>query len=79
MMGGANSRNNNYVWFAVTAILVVGIVLLNAVERIGASTSIGSSVVPGIRPEPVNPIYQISILGERNSGTRWLYEYVPVV
>ena len=30
----------------------------------------------GHHPRYTNPIRQITILGERNSGTRWTFEYV---
>jgi hypothetical protein len=69
-------RRNNFMWLVGTVVLVIGIALFNSYERIAFTIKGRMSSVDGLRPRrpKPKPIYQISILGERNSGTRWLYE-----
>lgn len=74
ILGGFGDRRTNYAWFGLTVMLSAGIVLFNSDERLAFSVHNTDSVASGLNGEKPNPIYQISILGERNSGTRWLYE-----
>lgn len=68
-------------WYALAALALVAIVALNR-ERVFMSNyeeqqkGVVDAVVgePGsLHPSKPQPIKQISILGERNSGTRWTY------
>lgn len=78
------NRRQKMGWYAVTAMAVVAIVLFNSDERIvgldstgGASPMIAvedSGAVDRRSHNQPKPIEWIAILGERNSGTRWLYE-----
>mmetsp|Transcript_8712 Transcript_8712/g.13440 ORF Transcript_8712/g.13440 Transcript_8712/m.13440 type:complete len:326 (+) Transcript_8712:181-1158(+) len=72
-----------FAWYAVTAVAVIAIVLLNSDERIvqmepslNANLQDNSGSVGRLTPNKSKPIKMISILGERNSGTRWLYAHV---
>jgi hypothetical protein len=55
--------------------LVVACFLTAAVYLLGREPKLPETRVA---KATVQPIRQISILGERNSGTRWTYEYVRV-
>jgi hypothetical protein len=59
----------------ILAISLAAFVILLLSRSQDASFEIDTEVE---REETVHPkIRQISILGERNSGTRWTFEYVP--
>eukprot|EP00548_Thalassiothrix_antarctica_P000367 CAMPEP_0194130486 /NCGR_PEP_ID=MMETSP0152-20130528/1525_1 /TAXON_ID=1049557 /ORGANISM="Thalassiothrix antarctica, Strain L6-D1" /LENGTH=318 /DNA_ID=CAMNT_0038825025 /DNA_START=27 /DNA_END=983 /DNA_ORIENTATION=+ len=75
------SNNNNttggtwrpkLVWYAVTAVALIAIVLLNSDERIVQN----AEIISKNEGRTKKSIKMISILGERNSGTRWLYAHV---
>jgi hypothetical protein len=80
------SRRQKLAWYAVTAMIVIAIVMMNSDERIvgldSTPSTQGAGNVPDtmvgsvgrMTPNQPKPIEWIAILGERNSGTRWLYE-----
>ena len=74
----ASSRR--VIWYALAALALVAIVALNrellfmsnyAEQQNGAEDSTADE--PEMSHSKPKPIKQISILGERNSGTRWTY------
>ena len=74
-------RTQSIVWYALTALAIFAIISINTDKKIvGGSTDDGAvsmehGLVGDMTPKKPKPIQQISILGERNSGTRWLYMY----
>mmetsp|Transcript_19592 Transcript_19592/g.29763 ORF Transcript_19592/g.29763 Transcript_19592/m.29763 type:complete len:326 (+) Transcript_19592:99-1076(+) len=79
----SSANRLKFAWYALTAVAVFAIILLNSDTRIvqmepkldsGLYDSSGS--VGRLIPNLSKPIKMISILGERNSGTRWLYAHV---
>jgi len=75
------NRRQKYAWYAITLIAVISIALLNDDRAIVSlpdpapeTNDIAMGSVGRMTPKQPKPIQQISILGERNSGTRWLYE-----
>lgn len=82
-VGNDSGNRLKFAWYAVTAVAVFAIVLLNSDERIVQtvepeldSSLRDSGSVGRLTPKNPKPIKMISILGERNSGTRWLYAHV---
>jgi len=76
------SRRQRLAWYAVTMVSVIAIVLLNSDERIvqmepGTNTKMRTEESIGrMAPNKPKEIKMISVLGERNSGTRWLYDHM---
>jgi hypothetical protein len=63
----SNANNHNPFRYVVAAFfLTTAVFLLGRRPNLPAETRVAKAAV--------NPIRQISILGERNSGTRWTYE-----
>jgi hypothetical protein len=83
-----SNRRQKFAWYGVTAVAVIAIVLLNSDRKIVTNNvseleglnqevdTVQSSSIGRLNPLQPKPIEWISVLGERNSGTRWLYEYV---
>ena len=65
---GTSSRQ----WLAAIAIVAFVMVVLSRTQNI--DDLVEHSAETSVKEEHQNPIRQISILGERNSGTRWTYE-----
>lgn len=64
-----HAHNHNPFRYVVAAFfLTTAVFLLGRRPNLPAESRVAKAAV--------NPIRQISILGERNSGTRWTYEYV---
>lgn len=65
-------------WYSLTAMSLVALVALSRERRFmakyrDAQSSVVDANVPGAsKPQPIR---QISIIGERNSGTRWTFRY----
>jgi hypothetical protein len=74
-------RTQSIVWYALTALAIFAIISINTDKKIvdgsteGENVSMEHGLVDDMTPKTPKPIQQISILGERNSGTRWLYRY----
>jgi hypothetical protein len=74
------NRRYKFAWYAVTVVCVVAVVLLNSDRSIVIDNSVQlqqqqeEGSVGRLTPNQPKPIQWISVLGERNSGTRWLYE-----
>ena len=75
-------RTRSLVWYAMAGLSVIAILLMNNDETIVDTNSpvegeivMEHGMVGVMTPNTPKPIQQISILGERNSGTRWLYRY----
>jgi hypothetical protein len=63
----SNANHHNPFRYVVAAFfLTTAVFLLGRRPNLPAETRVAKAAV--------NPIRQISILGERNSGTRWTYE-----
>lgn len=79
--GKSPRRARSFIWYALTVLAVVAIIFLNADKKIVDDASVveaeeihmDQGMVGAMTPKKPKPIQQISILGERNSGTRWLY------
>ena len=78
-----NNRRQKLAWYAVTTMAVIAIVLLNSnrsivkldeMETNNSDSVLVEGSVGRMTPMQPKPIEWISVLGERNSGTRWLYE-----
>lgn len=73
------NRRQKYAWYGITLFAVIAIVVINSDKRIVGLNTLETNVdeegsVGRMTPNQPKPIEWISILGERNSGTRWLYE-----
>jgi hypothetical protein len=80
--GKSKQRARSFVWYALTVLAVVAIIFVNAGKKVINDAPIvereekiimDQGMVGAMTPKKPKPIQQISILGERNSGTRWLY------
>ena len=81
-----SNRRQKFAWYGLTAMAVIAIVLLNSDRKIVTNNvedlegvnqgtdTVQSSTMGLLNPMQPKPIEWISVLGERNSGTRWLYE-----
>jgi hypothetical protein len=81
-----SNRRQKFAWYGLTAMAVIAIVLLNSDRKIVTNNvedlegvtqgtdTVQSSTMGILNPMQPKPIEWISVLGERNSGTRWLYE-----
>ena len=85
-----NGRRQRLLWIGLTGLAVIAIVMVNSdrsiavIEKLetnantntmdGMTTAITEGSVGRMTPMQPKPIEWISVLGERNSGTRWLYE-----
>ena len=78
-----NNRRQKLAWYGLTMVAVIAIVLLNSdrnivkldqVETNNSDAALVEGSVGRMTPMQPKPIEWISVLGERNSGTRWLYE-----
>jgi hypothetical protein len=75
----ASSRK--VIWYALAALALVAIVALNREllfmsnysEEQNGVVDATTDEAGDLSPSKPKPIKQISILGERNSGTRWTY------
>jgi hypothetical protein len=76
--GMQRSSSRKVTWYALAALALVALVALNRERRFMTRYSkqqigvIDDTIGQGT-PDKPRPIRQISILGERNSGTRWTY------
>lgn len=78
-----NIRRQKLAWYGLTMMAVIAIVLLNSdrnivkldqMETDNSDAALVEGSVGRMTPMQPKPIEWISVLGERNSGTRWLYE-----
>ena len=78
-----NIRRQKLAWYGLTMMAVIAIVLLNSdrnivkldqLETDNSDAALVEGSVGRMTPMQPKPIEWISVLGERNSGTRWLYE-----
>jgi hypothetical protein len=78
-----NGRQQRVIWFGLTSLAVIAIVVLNSDRNIASldkmdtqnsEVVIDEGPIGRMSPMQPKPIEWISVLGERNSGTRWLYE-----
>lgn len=78
------SRRSRLAWYGLTVMGLIAIILLNSDQGIveeGVPLDLESQpnkrpAVGAMTPLHPKPIHWISILGERNSGTRWLYSHI---
>jgi len=74
------SRQQKFVWYALTLMAVIAIIVLNSdrsivgLDQLEAADTTGFKPLGRMSPTEPKPIEWIAVLGERNSGTRWLYE-----
>lgn len=80
-----NYRRQKLAWYGLTAMAVIAIVLLNSdrnivkldeMETNNNDATLVEGSVGRMTPMQPKPIEWISVLGERNSGTRWLYDHI---
>jgi hypothetical protein len=76
--GMQRSSSRKVTWYALAAMALVAFVALSRERRFMTSYSkrqegVIDATVGKVKPTNAKPIRQISILGERNSGTRWTY------
>ena len=85
-----NGRRQRLLWMGLTCLAVIAIVVVNSdrsmavIDKLEEASSNGNTnnnnvgmdegPVGRMSPMQPKPIEWISVLGERNSGTRWLYE-----
>jgi len=72
------SSSRKVTWYALAALALVAFVALGRERNFMTAYSqqqegVIDATVGTVAPSKPKPIRQISILGERNSGTRWTY------